>query len=145
MYCVIYNDEVIAYHHDENVIEEYCELLINSHHEMKDKLLIGKIKTKKIPKNQLEDLYLEVKGDTYVPYKYSLYYDILTDDYYEMKSTKDNLQRLLNTEITKKERKAVEKVINILERKYGDEEEIYTPSPKELKRVENEYQYYLQK
>ena len=144
MYCAIYDDEVIGYHEEETVIEEYCELLINSHPEYKDNLLIGKIKTKKIQKNQLEEMYLIDRGNIYVPSKYVIYYDIITDNYQEIMQAKESLQMMINTVsvLKNKEIKTINKTINIIEKYYGKEDN-YVPTIEELKSIEEIYRTYL--
>lgn len=140
MYCVICNNEVIAYHKDENVIKEYCKSLVTSHPSMD--LLIGKIRKKKIQTNQLEELYLIEKDGIYVPSGYEIYYDIMSQDYNEFRNTKDNLYVFLNTDLSLKEKRTIKKAIKVLESHVDDSR--YVPSLEELRNVKNQYGQYIE-
>ena len=149
MYCVYDNKKnVIAFHDDYDVVETYVQR-VNQSHNIYDKdnsdLHIGKIKKKKIKKIiDLDDLYLVRYADTYVQSGYLVYLELLSDQHiYDEKHCKEIILKMLECyDITDKERKAMEKTVEVIDR-FLQESKKFTPNISELQRCEMDYAPYL--
>jgi hypothetical protein len=145
MYCVYdNNDTVIAFHDDFDVVELYVHNIKSSNPESPD-LHIGKIKKKKAKTIlDLDDLYLVRFGDTYVQSGYLEYLEIMSSQsIYDNKQCKDVLLRILECNpLTDKERKAVEKTVDIIDRILTESKE-YTPTINNLKMCEADFAPYI--
>ena len=149
MYCVYDNKKnVIAFHDDLDVVETYVQRVNQSHIVNDDgasELHIGKIKKKKLKSIvDLDDLYLVRYADTYVQTGYLVYLELLSDQHiYDEKHCKEIILRMLECyDITDKERKAMEKTVETIDR-FLQESKTFTPSISELKMYEMDYAPYL--
>ena len=141
MFCV-YDEkgELIAFHDYVDVVESYVNH-IKAHHKDAE-LHIGKIKRKKI-KERLYDLYLVRYAETYVQQGYLDYLSFYSDQgIYDIKYAKEVLIRLLGGGVYEgKEKKNLEKTILLLDKELEDEEN-YTPTLSQLKRLKMNYESY---
>ena len=149
MYCVYdSNEHVIAFHDDYNVVETYVRRIQQSHVDDKynlPDLRIGKIKKKKVKHiREFDDLYLVRYSDTYVQSGYLEYLEIVSCQcIYDNQQCKDILLRILEcNQISNKERKSIEKTVEIVDRLLKDAKE-FTPTISELKMYEADYSPYL--
>ena len=121
MFCVYdENKSVIAFHDEYEVTELYLNHIKKSHPDQDlSNLHIGKIKKKKI-KNliDMDQLYLVRYADTYVQSGYLEYLELLSCQHiYDEKQCKDILLRILECNpLSSKERKNVEKTVEIIDR-----------------------------
>ena len=109
----------IAFHEDFDVVDQYIEGLENKHG-----LVCLKIKNK-LYKSFVDgaDLYLIMCNGRYIPYKYEDAVLMYTNDIdYELNTVIRTLERLQECEpdITKKDLKAIERVLFILREKRED-------------------------
>lgn len=140
------NYNIIAFHEDYDVCEEYVENVFkyNKNLEPGD-LSIDKLKKKsKYKLENKDDLYLVRYANTYVQNGYLWYLEVLNgqlidDDKYCL----DVLKRILETSnISKDEYKVIKKAIVVVER-LTDEDCCYTPSLDYLKRIKLDYDPYI--
>jgi hypothetical protein len=146
MYCVYdNNNDVVAFHDEYDVVETYIRKIKISNPTSSPDLHIGKIKKKKI-KNMvdLDNLYLVRFGDTYVQNGYLGYLDLISSQsIYDNKQCKDVLLKILECNpISAKERKAIEKTVEVIDRFLTEARE-FTPTLNELKVCEADYAPYL--
>lgn len=145
MYCVYDNNEnVIAFHDDKDVVRTYI-LKLKSTNPTSQDLHIGKIKKKKIKSIvDLDNLYLVRYGDTYIQAGYIEYLELVSSQsIYDNKMCKDVLLKILECEpLLNKERKAVEKTVEIIDRFLTEAKE-FTPTLNELKTYESDYAPYI--
>ena len=127
MYCALDSNgkNIVAIHDNIEVVKRYCEMIKKFHDVY---LPIGKIKKKKIKDSRMyEDLYLVRYNDTYVQAGYVDVLKLMSDDFiYDYKYTTDILMRILEVsgnEISNGEKKAVRKVILMLDRLIKEDEE----------------------
>ena len=142
MYAAFDGKQIVAFHDEYRVVEEYCSLIEKNHN---GRLSICKIKDKKCTKlDYFEDLYLVRYNETYVQSGYVLYLQILTDDYiHDHVYAKDILMRILEFySFSKDEMKAIKKTIKILDNMIKDDSE-YVPELSTLKSMEVDYQPYI--
>ena len=147
MYCVYdSNKQIIAFHDEYDVVESYIDHIHKSHKEEKiPQLRIGKIKKKKIKHViDLDELYLVRYADTYVQSGYLEYLEIMSSQHiYDEKMCKDILLRILECNpLSDKERKAVERTVEIIDRFLTESKE-FTPTISELKMCEMDYAPYI--
>lgn len=145
MYCVYDdNSNVIAFHDEYDVVSSYIYHVKVSNKETQE-LHIGKIKKKKI-KNIIdyENLYLVRYGDTYVQSGYLDYLELISSQsIYDNQQCKDVLLKILECNpISDKERKAIEKTVDVIDKILTEAKE-FTPTLSELKRCESDYAPYL--
>lgn len=145
MYCVYDNSKnMIAFHDDLDVVETYKNNINISHPELPE-LHIGKIKKKKLKKIiDKDNLYLVRYSDTYVQSGYLMYLELLSDQHiYDNKLCKDVLLRILECkDITGKERKSIERTVEVVDRILQESKE-FTPTISELQSYEADYYPYL--
>ena len=143
MYIVHESEKIIAFHEDKCVVEMYTEAIYKYH---KIKLDIRKLtkREKKSSIKNLYDLYLVRYGETYVQSGYLFYLQLSSDQYIEdEKYARDILYRLLESRnLKEKERRKIEKAVDVLEEKIYDDES-YTPTLSELKRMKMDYDPYM--
>ena len=141
---IIYNDknDIVAYTDDKEILDIY---LRNIQYFTKKDYTYKKIKYKNIEnKSEYDDLYLVRLGDTYVPKKYLLYAEIASESVNELRYAKDILMKNLELrDMSKKDRKLIEKVLLLLEDWYTDDK-LYTSSEDELSKLEDHYQPYVE-
>ena len=145
MYCVYDNTgNVIAFHDEYDVVETYLDNLKSSHDNLPD-LHIGKIKKKKIKNvKDLDNLYLVRYADTYVQSEYLTCIELMShQSIYDNKQCKDVLLKILECyPISNKERKSIERTVDIIDRLVKEAKE-YTPTLNDLKSFEADYAHYL--
>ena len=145
MYCVYDNNKnIIAFHDDIDVVEAYVDR-VNQSHDDPSELYIGKIKKKKLKHiTDLDDLYLVRYADTYVQTGYLVYLELLSDQViHDEQHCKDILLRILECyNISDKERKSLERSVEVIDRILQDSRE-FTPTLKQLKSCELDYAPYI--
>lgn len=146
MYAAIHikNDKIeyVAFHDEKRVVEKYIDYC-NKYNDLDLKLI--KIKRKKAEKvYNFSNLYLIKYQDTYIQNGYSEYADIC-DVIGDYQSCKDTLLAILETyNLSKKERKAFEKVIVFIDDIISEDKK-FTPSLDILKEAENDIYPYIYK
>ena len=134
--------EYVAFHDEKRVVKKYIDYC-NKYNDLDLKLI--KIKRKKAEKvHNFSNLYLIKYQDTYIQNGYTEYADIcdIISDY---QSCKDTLLAILETyDLSKKERKAFEKVILYIDDIISDDKK-FTPSLDILKEAENDIYPYIYK
>jgi hypothetical protein len=145
MFCVYdNNNNIIAFHDEYDVVESYIYHVKLSNPEVED-LHIGKIKKKKI-KNivDLDGLYLVRYGDTYVQSDYIEYLEIISSQSIDdNKQCKEVLLKILECNpLSNKERKYIEKTVEVIDRLLTESKE-YTPTLSNLKKYEADFAPYL--
>ena len=144
MYAAIHikNDKIeyVAFHDEKRVVEKYIDYC-NKYNDLDLKLV--RIKRKKAEKvYNFSNLYLIKYQDTYIQNGYSEYADIC-DVIGDHQSCKDTLLAILETyNLTKKERKAFEKVIVSIDDIISEDKK-FTPSLDMLKEAENDIYPYI--
>jgi hypothetical protein len=146
MYAAIYikNDKIeyVAFHDEKRVVKKYIDYC-NKYNDLDLKLV--KIKRKKAEKvHNFSNLYLIKYQDTYIQNGYTEYADVC-DVISDYQSCKDTLLAILETyDLSKKERKAFEKVILYIDDIISDDKK-FTPSLDMLKEAENDIYPYIYK
>lgn len=146
MYAAIHikNDKIeyVAFHDEKRVVEKYIDYC-NKCNDLDLKLV--KIKRKKAEKvYNFSNLYLIKYQDTYIQNGYTEYADIC-DVIGDHQSCKDTLLAILETyNLSKKERKAFEKVILSIDDIISEDKK-FTPSLDILKEAENDIYPYIYK
>lgn len=145
MYCAYdTNNKIIAFHDEYDVVETYIRRIKTSNPESPD-LHIGKIKKKKIKNiTDLDSLYLVRFSDTYVQSGYIDYLEIISSQsIYDNKQCKEVLLKILECNpISNKERKAIEKTVDVIDRFLSEAKE-FTPTLHELKICETDFAPYM--
>lgn len=145
MYCVYDNNSnIVAFHDEYDVVETYIRHVKLSNPSSPD-LHIGKIKKKKV-KNilDLDNLYLVRFGDTYVQTGYIEYLEIISSQsIHDNKQCKEVLLKILECNpVSDKERKAIEKTVEVVDRILTEAKE-YTPTLNDLKMYETDFAPYI--
>lgn len=134
--------EYVAFHDEKRVVKKYIDYC-NKCNDLDLKLV--KIKRKKAEKvHNFSNLYLIKYQDTYIQNGYTEYADIC-DVIGDYQSCKDTLLAILETyDLSKKERKAFEKVIVSIDDIISEDKK-FTPSLDILKEAENDIYPYIYK
>lgn len=134
VYFVELGDKIVGYHEDYDVVLEYSQSL------QKENVAIGRVKKKSIiDKGELEDLYLMRCGDKYIPCKYLDLYDMSKQEFSTMfKDTRNSLITLIEMVDSKKDVKAISKVLDIIGRLENELED----EPFEYDEMNNRYEDY---
>lgn len=146
MYAAIHikNDKIeyVAFHDEKRVVEKYIDYC-NKYNDLDLKMI--KIKRKKAEKvYNFSNLYLIKYQDTYIQNGYTEYADVC-DVIGDYQSCKDTLLAILETyNLSKKERKAFEKVIVSIDDIISEDKK-FTPSLDILKEAENDIYPYIYK
>lgn len=117
MYLVIRDKQIIAAHHELDIVEDYV-----SNQSSKDEMRILKLKKRKEAELEstsgFEDIYLVRYGEHYIPYRhYMVMKDLSEQRDYDLKYCRDVLFRLLEEDVVhnKKDLSAIKRVILLLE------------------------------
>ena len=146
MYAAIHikNDKIeyVAFHDEKRVVKKYIDYC-NKYNDLDLKMI--KIKRKKAEKvYNFSNLYLIKYQDTYIQNGYTEYADVC-DVIGDYQSCKDTLLAILETyNLSKKERKAFEKVIVSIDDIISEDKK-FTPSLDILKEAENDIYPYIYK
>lgn len=134
--------EYVAFHDEKRVVKKYIDYC-NKYNDLDLKLI--KIKRKKAEKvYNFSNLYLIKYQDTYIQNGYTEYADVC-DVIGDYQSCKDTLLAILETyNLSKKERKAFEKVIVSIDDIISEDKK-FTPSLDILKEAENDIYPYIYK
>ena len=145
MYCALDSNgkKIVAIHEDLEVVNKYCEMIKKFHDVY---LPIGKIKKKKIKDSSMyEDLYLVRYNDSYVQAGYVDVLKLMSEDFaYDYKYTIEILMRVLELcgdDITKGEKKAIQKTIYALNRLIKDDAD-FVPELATLQTASYDLEYY---
>ena len=147
MYCIYdTNKKIIAFHDDYDVVETYVDHIYKCHKgEEFPNLRIGKIKKKKLKKViDIDNLYLVRYADTYVQSGYIEYLELISSQHiYDNQQCKDILLKILECNpLSDKERKSIEKTVEIIDRFLSEAKE-FTPTLYDLKMCEIDYAPYM--
>lgn len=142
MFCVLdENENIIAYHENKSIVKKYVGNIYRCHSIL---LTIKKYKKNDSIYTNLPDLYLVRYADTYVQAGYLLYIQLLSDQVdYDHEYVRDILLRILEiTTLSKKEKKHLEKSVEIIDKMLANEKR-YTPTIQDLKSIKTDYDPYF--
>ena len=133
------NGELIGCHEDLKVIEEYQSDMYSQHNIISS---IKHIKDKKARMkfgDAIDDMYLTIYDQTYIPEKYVEYAEYTDYNIRDLRICRDTLMSLYRCEnLSKREEKTLEKAIYLISDIMLDQMN-YTPKLDELKVLKNHY------
>lgn len=132
MYGVLNHElQIIAVHDEKEIIRKFIE---------QEKIITDIVKIKKKSISKYNDLYLIKCGEKYVPYYlFETYKETSMEYTYELENCKDVLFTLLEDMESKKDIKAISRVLYILENEINKRSDIDVNSLKEIKELNDEY------
>lgn len=132
MYGIVNHElQIIAVHDDKEIVKKFIE------QEQLDNNLV-KIKKKNISK--YDDLYLMKCGDKFIPYYLFETYKNMSMEYtYDLENCKNVLYNILEDNKSKKDIKAISRVISILDNEISECSNVDINILKEFKDINDEY------
>lgn len=139
------NNNLIAYHEDLDVVEEYVRNVKISHPEAD--LVVGKMSEEFVKRKDPDnELYLVRYSETYVQSGYLIYLEVNSGQYiYDMKYCKDIIIRTIDQwkyELNDKDIKCLKKATKILDEILFDAE-TFTPSMEDLRSIKDTIDPYI--